>query len=133
MCRPRFRFVLDQDNVDYFKNWWESGREIKASLGMGMESDEFASLPSGHSAYSMFAIFIFPVLADYVFALKKFKAHLFAFGFIWWTMTAFSRLTVGAHYLSDVAIAGLVTIFSYLVVFIVKERLEGNKRVKRNE
>jgi membrane-associated phospholipid phosphatase len=133
MCRPRFRFVLDADNVDYFKNWWESGREIKASLGMGMESDEFASLPSGHSAYSMFAIFIFPVLADYVFALKKFKAHLFAFGFIWWTMTAFSRLTVGAHYLSDVAIAGLVTIFSYLVVFIVKERLEGNKRVKRNE
>ena len=116
MCRPRFRFVLAMDNADYFRNWWQSGRAIKESLDLGIVTDEFASLPSGHSAYSMFAIFMFPALADYICELKKYKSYLFAFGFIWWVITAFSRLTLGAHYLTDVAIAGIVTIIAYNIV-----------------
>jgi membrane-associated phospholipid phosphatase len=31
-------------------------------------------------------------------------------------VTAFSRLTVGAHYLTDVTIAGLVTMLAYVIV-----------------
>ena len=116
MCRPRFRFVLVMDNADYFRNWWQSGRLIKQSLGTDIVTDEFASLPSGHSAYSMFAIFLFPAFADYVGRLNKYKACLFVFGFIWWAITAFSRLTVGAHYLTDVAIAWLVTILAWRLV-----------------
>jgi membrane-associated phospholipid phosphatase len=116
MCRPRFRFVLAMDDTDYFINWWQSGRDIKASLGINIVTDEFASLPSGHSAYSLFAIFIFPTLADYVCFLKKFKPYLLALGFIWWAVTAFSRMTIGAHYLTDVTIAGLVTIVAYVIV-----------------
>ena len=132
MCRPRFRFVLGMNNEDYFKNWWQSGRAIKNSLGLGIESDEFASLPSGHSAYSMFAIFLFPALADYVCKLKKYKTHLLALGFIWWATTAFSRITVGAHYLTDIAIAGLISIFAYAVICVsikifTKLRLRKNK------
>jgi membrane-associated phospholipid phosphatase len=120
MCRPRFRFVLATNNTDYFRSWWQSGRSIKETLGADVVTDEFASLPSGHSAYSMFAIFLFPALADYVRGLKKFKPHLFALGFVWWSLTAFSRLTVGAHYLTDVTIAGLVTIMAYIIVSVVK-------------
>ena len=120
MCRPRFRFVLATNNTDYFRSWWQSGRSIKETLGADVVTDEFASLPSGHSAYSMFAIFLFPALADYVRGLKKFKPHLFALGFVWWSLTAISRLTVGAHYLTDVTIAGLVTIMAYIIVSVVK-------------
>ena len=120
MCRPRFRFVLAADNIEYFKNWWQSGREIKTSLGMGIESDEFASLPSGHSAYSMFAIFMFPALSEYIRGIKKFKIYLFGLGFAWWVITALSRLTLGAHYLTDVTIAGLVTIFAYIMVLVAE-------------
>ena len=116
MCRPRFRLVLAMDDVMYFKNWWESGRGLKDRLGTDVVTDEFASFPSGHSAYSMFAIFMFPFLADYTHRLKKFKPYLFVLGFLWWGLTAFSRLTVGAHYLTDVAIAGLVTILAYAVL-----------------
>ena len=130
MSRPRFRFVLATENIDYFKNWWQSGREIKTSLGMGIESDEFASLPSGHSAYSMFAIFIFPARADYIGRLEKFTVHLFALGLIWWAITAFSRLTVGAHYLTDVTIAGIVTILAYVIVLFAKRMLKGKERGK---
>jgi membrane-associated phospholipid phosphatase len=132
MCRPRFRFLLETGNADYFKSWWQSGRAIKASLGADIVTDEFASLPSGHSAYSMFAIFIFPFLADYLSGLKKFKPHLFAFGFIWWGVTAFSRISVGAHYLTDVAIAGLVTILAYAVVFVANKLYLKRKHVKIN-
>ena len=107
------------DNMDYFRNWWQSGRAIKESLGTSALSDEFTSFPSGHSAYSMFAIFIFPALADYINGLKKFKPYRFALGFVWWGLTAFSRLTVGAHDLTDVSIAGIVTILSYALVSIV--------------
>ena len=128
MCRPRFRYVLTMDDMNYFKNWWQSGRTLKASLGSGVVTDEFASMPSGHSAYSMFAIFIFPALADYIHGLKKYKPHLFAFGFIWWATTALSRMTVGAHYLTDVTIAGLVTILAYGIVGLFqKSYLKQNR------
>ena len=129
MCRPRFRFVLASDNAFYFKSWWQSGRNIKTSLGVGAVNDEFTSLPSGHSAYSMFAVFIFPALADYLDGLKKFKPLLFALGFIWWALTALSRLTAGAHYLTDVTIAGLITILAYVIVLVVKN-LKNKKRQK---
>ena len=131
MCRPRFRFLLAMDNMDYFRNWWQSGRAIKESLGTSALSDEFTSFPSGHSAYSMFAIFIFPALADYINGLKKFKPYLFALGFVWWGLTAFSRLTVGAHYLTDVSIAGLVTILSYALVSIVT-KICARQHAKQN-
>lgn len=127
MCRPRFRFVLATNNTDYFRSWWQSGRSIRDSLGADVVTDEFASLPSGHSAYSMFAIFLFPALADYVRGLEKFKPHLFALGFVWWSLTAISRLTVGAHYLTDVTIAGLVTIMAYIIVSVVKRVYQKRK------
>ena len=127
MCRPRFRFVLAADNIDYFRNWWQNGRELKASLAADTVTDEFASFPSGHSAYAMFAIFIFPALGDYVQSLRKFKPHLFALGFVWWAVTAFSRLTVGAHYLTDVTVAGLVTILAYAIVSAARKMFQKQK------
>ena len=127
MCRPRFRLVLAMDDASYFRSWWQSGRTLKESLGASAVTDEFTSMPSGHSAYSMFAIFIFPALADYIGALRKFKPQLFALGFIWWGATALSRMTVGAHYLTDVTIAGLVTILSYAIVTAVSRAYSRRK------
>lgn len=127
MCRPRFRFLLATDHIDYFRSWWQSGRGLKASLGLGAASDEFASLPSGHSAYSMFAVFLFPVFGDFVGKLRKYKPLLFALGFLWWAVTAFSRLTVGAHYLTDVTIGGLVTVLAYGAVTLAKRIYEKRK------
>ena len=133
MCRPRFRFVLAMDDAEFFRSWWQSGRSLKAGLGTSGVSDEFASLPSGHSAYSMFAIFIFPVLGDYIRKLGAFKPYLFALGLLWWAATALSRLTIGAHYLTDVAIGGLVTIFAYTVVSVAGKIYLKRKGIKSME
>ena len=130
MCRPRFRFVLAMNDTDLFRNWWQSGRSLKASIGKGVITDEFASLPSGHSAYSMFAIFLFPAFADFVSKLEKYRPLLFALGFVWWVASAFSRMTVGAHYLSDVAIAGLVTVFAYASVSVAYKVYSRRKGIK---
>ena len=129
MDRPRFRFVQASANEDYFRSFWQSGSDLKASLASGAVSDEFASFPSGHSAYAMFAVFLFPALADYIPRLDKYRFFLFVFGFVWWALTAFSRLTVGAHYLTDVCIAGIITILSYAAVVLVSRFVK--KRVSK--
>ena len=123
MNRPRYRFVLESSNAQYFRNWWQSGRDIKESIDISAPSDEFTSFPSGHSAYSMFAIFLFPAIADYLPRLRKYRVALFVLGSLWWGLTALSRLTVGAHYLTDVSIAGLVTVASYAAVMLVRRAI----------
>ncbi len=131
MCRPRFRFVLATGDTHYFRRWWQSGRALKASLQVSATSDEFSSFPSGHSAYATFAIFLFPALASYVRGLTKCRPFLFALGLVWWALTAFSRLTVGAHYLSDVVFGGLITILAYAIVSLAKNIYLKRKSMKK--
>ncbi|MBQ5930574.1 MAG: phosphatase PAP2 family protein, partial [Clostridia bacterium] len=119
MDRPRFRWVMQTGNPEYFRNWWQSGSALKASQGANVVSDDFSSFPSGHSAYAMFAIFLFPAFADYAKNCKKHRALLFVGGCLWWVLTALSRLTVGAHYVTDVCIAGLITIAAYAIVALL--------------
>lgn len=113
MSRPRFRFVMEMSDMDCFRNWWQSGRDIKAALPAGSSGDDFSSFPSGHAAYAMFAVLLFPAMADYFGKLDPYRPLLLAFGILWWACTAFSRITTGAHYLSDVAFSGLITIAAY--------------------
>jgi len=127
MSRPRFRFVLESKRYDYFKSWWQSGRELKRSVDLGIANDEFTSFPSGHSAHSMFAIFIFPSLTEFVPKIKRFRLPLFLFGFFWWAATAFSRMTTGAHYLTDVTIAALITILSFAITILAEKSITKHK------
>ena len=119
MERPRFRFVLETSVKDYFVNWWRRGHEISASLPGGIVSDELASFPSGHSAYSMFALLLFPAFADYSARLKRYRSLLAVSGFAWWCLTALSRITVGAHYLTDVSIAALTVIAVWMIARLI--------------
>ena len=127
MDRPRFRFVLENANAEYFRSWWQSGSALKSSLMVDAAGDEFSSFPSGHSAYAMFAIFLFPALADYIPRLEKHRILLTIGGLIWWALTAYSRLTIGAHYLTDVCIAGLITISAYAIAKLVRSKIVKSK------
>lgn len=126
--RPRYRFVMEE-NIEYFKNWWQSGKYIEKEIMVNINTDEFSSFPSGHSAYSMFAIFVFPLISEYSDKLKKYKSLLFYMGLIWWLLTAFSRITVGAHYLTDVSVGGIIVILSYYVVWLLRNYI--NKKTKK--
>lgn len=132
MDRPRFRFVIESSAPDYFRNWWQSGKDIKESITQNGISDEFSSFPSGHSAYSMFAIFLFPAFADYNTKLKKYKGLLAFLGFVWWCLTALSRMTVGAHYLTDVCVAAFVTVIVGLSVNYIDRTARKRKSSTRS-
>ena len=119
MARPRYRFVLELNDYKFFINWWENGHALKNSIDVSEASDAFTSFPSGHSAYSLFAIFIFPVLMKKNTDSSKYEIVLFLLGIIWWILTAYSRITVGAHYLTDICFGGMVTIISYLITIII--------------
>ncbi|MBO5481212.1 MAG: phosphatase PAP2 family protein [Clostridia bacterium] len=132
MNRPRFRWVMETGNPEFFRNWWQSGKDIKDALGSGVVSDDFASFPSGHSAYAMFAIFLFPAFADYLPKWQKYRGLLFICGVVWWALTALSRLTVGAHYLTDVCIAALVTVLVYEAATWIKYGIQKKREKTKN-
>ncbi|MBE7091266.1 MAG: phosphatase PAP2 family protein [Clostridiales bacterium] len=126
MDRPRFRFVKETGHTEFFKNWWQKGSALKS--GFPAVSDEFSSLPSGHSAYAMFAVILFPALAEFIPQLQRRKPLLSVCGLLWWALTAFSRLTVGAHYLTDVSIAALITLGAYALVSVMTKSVLKNGR-----
>ena len=112
---------------EFFRNWWQGGSDIKESLSISLASDEFSSFPSGHSTYSAFAVIIFPSIAELYEAAKKYRILIFTASFLWWIATAASRMTVGAHYLSDVAFGGILVVFAYAIVtyvykFVLKKK-----------
>ena len=127
MDRPRFRWVMETGNPEYFRAWWQSGSALKASQSVSAMKNAFSSFPSGHSAYAMFAVFIFPALAEFKTKWKKYRVALCVVGFIWWALIAFSRLTVGAHYLTDVSIAAMVTILGCVVTALLFNCLKKKK------
>lgn len=117
--RPRYRFVRSSGIEEYFCNWWQGGADIKDSISLSATSDELSSFPSGHSTYSAFAVVLFPSIAELYESAKKYGILIFSASVLWWMATAASRMTVGAHYLSDVAFGGILVVFAYAIVTYV--------------
>ena len=101
--RARMRLVA-VDPRAYFMPWWQPGSELKDTLvAAGVAAEEFKSFPSGHSgnASMMMLIGLLPRL-NKRFAGKR--RLLVGIGFAWACIVAFSRIIMGAHYLTDTVI-----------------------------
>ena len=127
MSRPRYRFLADMNMVeDYYRNWWESGKDIRDSV-LGSQTkwpgtdilitkEEFKSFPSGHmtNTFVMLPIFAsFPLLNN---KLKIKQEVLITIAVCWNIALAYSRMRVGAHFLSDVSAGSLLTLIVFFVV-----------------
>ena len=108
--RPRMRLILSTGNESYFQPWWKLGSGLKAKLiAEGVASDEFRSFPSGHTgcaACGMLAILL-PTVCKRL--RGKERVCLIA-GAVWTAAVAFSRLMMGAHFLTDVTAATAITL-----------------------
>ena len=108
--RARMRLIASTGNASYFTPWWKAGSSLKNQLvAEGVSSDEFRSFPSGHTACAACAMLValLPTVA------KRFRGKekkLSLFGALWTAIVAFSRICMGAHFLTDVAMAWLVTL-----------------------
>lgn len=105
--RPRFR-AIESTMIPYYP-WYERCANYKEYMQtFGLDSEEFKSFPSGHAAASMGVplIAIFLPLIDEKY--KKYRLPVFVCGLVFSLLVMFSRLLVGAHYLSDVSMGAII-------------------------
>lgn len=119
MCRPRYRVVSAFPNDMYYCNWWESGRDYKDYLTKYhpdiYSSEDFKSFPSGHMTNMATLIYVVPMLKRINSHIKLKEGYLMGIAIVWTIVLAYTRMRVGAHFLSDVSMGTLVAIlFSYI-------------------
>ena len=117
--RARMRLVANDPRA-YFMPWWQTGSGLKDTLvAAGVASEEFKSFPSGHTgnAATLILLGLLPQLNS---RLEKKKPLLLGIGFGWAALVAFSRIIMGAHYLTDTTIGFTITLLvSCLVTKLV--------------
>ena len=115
--RPRFRIAINDGYVS-FHNWWEPCKEYKELINNFpniLTKEEFKSFPSGHAGASMITAMFLSYLPLFDKRLEKHQTWLFYAGFGYSLIVCFSRLLVGAHYLSDVAMGGFLTLICFYI------------------
>ena len=117
--RPRYRYAVRYEACAFY-NWWQMFPEYKNYIGTvwnGVEltKEEFKSFPSGHSGAGMIMVMVLPYLAYFFPKLKDKQTLLFYGGALWGFVMMFSRLLIGAHYLTDTCMGSLIV----LVVFYI--------------
>lgn len=113
--RVRFRDLLAAGSYDAFTPWYVIN---------GINGNK--SFPSGHTAGA--AMSFLAMLLPYV--SKKAYEHrqlCFILPFIYTCVVAVTRLVMGAHYLSDVAMGGAVGLLTVIIAIAVLDKTAFNK------
>ena len=118
--RPRYRYVVRTGYVDY-KNWWERFSDYKNYIGGEIEGfpitkEEFKSFPSGHSGTGMIMAMFLMYAPVFFPKLKGKETLLFYVGAAFGFLMMFSRLLVGAHYLTDTCMGSLIVMVVFYIV-----------------
>lgn len=99
--RPRMRMIVDTKDAT-FQPWYIMGRAMKDKLvALGVANEEFKSFPSGHVACAVTAV-VFSTIPLIAGQKRPGSKILFISGFIFALIVAYSRIIVGAHFLTDV-------------------------------
>ena len=121
--RPRMRMISVQPDA-FFQPWWVIGSEMKDKLmAIGVAAEEFKSFPSGHTGNATCSILLclLPIICS---KLKGKENLLFWIGVIFAVVVAFSRLVMGAHFLTDVTVGLTIT---FVVSMIITRILWKNR------
>ncbi|MCQ2792577.1 MAG: phosphatase PAP2 family protein [Bacilli bacterium] len=133
---PRLRYtsVIDpQMGADFFRPWYAPDYGLKKYLEEAgiklINSEETASFPSGHAEIALVTAFILIFIPKIFNRFKNREVYFFYGGFIFFLLVAFSRMLIGAHYLSDTMFAGLICLALYFIaneVYLRKLNQGGN-------
>lgn len=125
--RPRMRMIAIQPQAA-FQPWWVIGSDMKDHLlTLGVAAEEFKSFPSGHSGNAACAMLlcVLPLITQ---QCKGKETVLFMIGVLFMLIVAFSRIIMGAHFLSDVTVGMSITfIIENILVYVLVKR---NKELK---
>lgn len=126
--RPRFRTVfLGYDGIGFVP--WHMPFEGAAEYAelYGLNGDEFSSFPSGHSILSISSMYILPSLSWIFPKLKNKQIPLMLCGFLFGIVIMFTRMILGAHYLSDVSMGGMIGTAVSLAFAIIQLRIAAKQ------
>ena len=135
-ARERYRAIYYLNYINYtnhpgFTPWYVVGGssgKIVATFPeeLGITSTFFSSFPSGHTCAAgiTYGLMFIPVFVD-KFKHSKYNWIFIACGIFYTGLIAFSRIVMGAHYLSDVLFGGTIVFISNLIGYwIVKAYLK---------
>lgn len=123
MHRPRYRIVVRGGLIDFYP-WWKRCSNYKDFVGL---KEEFKSFPSGHAITSFMMAPFLGFLGLYFKKLRKYAPFLFLVGGLYAIFICYTRMLVGAHYLTDVSTG---TILCSLFVLIGNELLINVKKIR---
>lgn len=107
--RPRMR-LLAVNGAAAFTPWWQAGGALRDALtATGVAAEEFKSFPSGHTANAavLLMLVLLPQLSE---RLKGRERLFFWIGAAWAVLVAFSRIIMGAHFLTDTTVGFAATL-----------------------
>lgn len=113
--RVRFRDLLKAGSYDAFTAWYHPN---------GINGNK--SFPSGHTAGAgmSYLMMFLPYISD---KLKKHPTICFIVPFVYTSIVAYTRLVMGAHYLSDVTVGGAISFTIVIVAMKIFEKKIMNK------
>lgn len=121
--RPRYREVVVQ-HPEFYTNWWtrfNPGESVMNDLIENYGKREFQSMPSGHIAPCAVSMLLITLIPFVVPKAKKKILVIYYSTFAFTLVGVLCRMLVGAHFLSDVAVAILfASIFNLLGVMFSK-------------
>lgn len=116
----RMRFIAMNyiEDFSYYTPWYVlNGTGLKESLSfLSLPDEAFKSFPSGHTTAAgiTFTLICLPLLFE---KLKKYKLLFWIIPFVYVLTVGLARIIAGAHFLSDVLFAILIT-FSATILFV---------------
>ena len=138
--RPRYRIAVADGCCDFYP-WWERCHDYKSIMNFfGIGKEEFKSFPSGHTsvcALTMFGVILYPFVTG-----KELKNQVLYFyiGMAYTLFVAFTRMLVGAHYLSDVGMGGLISLVCTYIFYeiilhkpIIYKKEESEETIQQAE
>ena len=128
-ARPRFRAMFIMQEFDQYRKWFqfqwgipEISEDLKVLYDAG--SDWYKSFPSGHTSAGAMVITL--TLIPSIFAktntlLNKIITYIAVIAYIIAVM--FSRIIVGAHFLTDVTFGAMITLASFELAKFLTNKL----------
>ena len=124
--RPRYRLVVKEyEGIGYIP-WYQPFSGAEGFIeSLGIDKGEFRSFPSGHSILSMSMVYILQSLSWFSDKLRDKRFLLGVCGLIFSVIICFTRLILGAHYLSDVSMGAIIATLFGLIYLIIQKRIDS--------
>ena len=118
--RPRFRYLV-RTGATPFYNWWENCANYKDYIGGHIDGfpitkEDFKSFPSGHSGTGMIMAMFLAYAPIFFKKLKGKETLMFYIGAAYGFLMMFSRMVVGAHFLTDTCMGSLIVMVVFYIV-----------------